>query len=223
MRDGDLSPIGHVVPHIKSDEIVDKAVQTSGYRKPKRKYTGRGIAITQWLPLGGEAHAVVTIGGDGRITVATGMVDQGAGTYTAMRQIAANELMTPVELVKFEILDTGKIAPDTGVGASRATRIFGNATQLAAAEACRAIIDAARKLWDTTDKLTLTGDGAVRAKTGRTISTQKSKEIRGTIHVAAFQTLRRRARRRSGFRWLKRSGSETGQCIKTLRRPQRVE
>ncbi|HSQ13016.1 MAG TPA: molybdopterin cofactor-binding domain-containing protein, partial [Candidatus Deferrimicrobium sp.] len=170
MRDDDLSPIGHVVPHIKSDEIVDTAVQTSGYRKPKRKYSGRGIAIAQWLPHGGEARAVVTIDENGNVIVATGMVDQGAGTYTAMRQIAANELMIPIESVKFEILDTGKIAPDTGVGASRATRIFGSATQLAAAEACRAIVDAARKLWGIDDDLTLTGDGAVRAKTGRTIS-----------------------------------------------------
>jgi CO/xanthine dehydrogenase Mo-binding subunit len=31
MRDGDVSPIGHRVPHIKSDEIVDEAVRASGY------------------------------------------------------------------------------------------------------------------------------------------------------------------------------------------------
>jgi CO/xanthine dehydrogenase Mo-binding subunit len=170
MHDGDLSPIGHRVPHIKSDEIIDKAVQTSGYRKPKGKHAGRGIAIAQWLPLGGEARAVVTIDENGSVTVATGMVDQGAGTYTSMRQIAANELMIAVESVQFAILDTGKIAPDSGVGASRATRIFGNATQLAAAEARGAIVDAAHKLWGIDDDLTLTGDGAVRAKTGRTIS-----------------------------------------------------
>jgi carbon-monoxide dehydrogenase large subunit len=170
MRDGDLSPIGHVVPHIKSDAIVDKAVQTSGYRKSKRKYTGRGIAIAQWLPLGGEAHAVVTIAEDGTVTVATGMVDQGAGTYTAMRQIAANELMIPVELVKFEILDTGKIVPDTGVGASRATRIFGNATQLAAAEARRAVLDAASVVSGVpVSQLRLTGTGAVRLSSTKNV------------------------------------------------------
>ena len=61
------------------------------------------------------------------------MVDQGAGTYTAMRQIVADELEIAVESVTFEMLDTGKVEPDTGVGASRATRIFGNATQMAAA------------------------------------------------------------------------------------------
>ena len=54
MRDGDISPIGHAVPHIKSDAIVDEALRVSGYRKPKRQYAGRGMAIAQWLPLGGE-------------------------------------------------------------------------------------------------------------------------------------------------------------------------
>jgi CO/xanthine dehydrogenase Mo-binding subunit len=50
------------------------------------------------------------------------MVDQGAGTYTAMRQIIANELEVPVQQVHFQILDTSHAAADTGVGASRATR-----------------------------------------------------------------------------------------------------
>ena len=45
MRDGDLSPIGHVIPHIKSDELVESAVEQSGYRRPKRKHSGRGIAL----------------------------------------------------------------------------------------------------------------------------------------------------------------------------------
>jgi len=171
MHDGDVSPLGHVVPHIKSDEIVDKTVRASGYNKPKRKHTGRGVAIAQWLPLGGEAHAVVTIDGDGGVNVASGMVDQGAGTYTAMRQIAANELHVPLESVRCEILDTARIGPDTGVGASRATRIFGNATRLAAAEACRSLVEAAsRVLGVAVEQLTLTGEGVVRVKRSKKIS-----------------------------------------------------
>ncbi|HWH80166.1 MAG TPA: molybdopterin cofactor-binding domain-containing protein, partial [Candidatus Binatus sp.] len=31
MHDGDVSPVGHVVPHIKSDEILAKALNVSGY------------------------------------------------------------------------------------------------------------------------------------------------------------------------------------------------
>ena len=171
MRDGDVSPIGHVVPHINSKETVDGAIEAAGWLKPKRKNVGRGIAIAQWLPLGGEAHSVVTIQEDGRVTVATGMVDQGAGTYTAMRQIVANELQISVESVQFEILDTSKVGPDTGVGASRATRIFGNATQIAAVDAHRLLFEAAGKvLGVAVQNLALTGDGSVRARTGKKIS-----------------------------------------------------
>ena len=171
MRDGDVSPIGHVVPHINSKETVDGAIHGSGWLKPKRKNVGRGIAIAQWLPLGGEAHAAVTIDEAGRVTVATGMVDQGAGTYTAMRQIVAKELQISVESVQFEILDTSKVGPDTGVGASRATRIFGNATQIAAVDARRLLFEAAGKILGVTlQNLALTGDGAVRMRTGKKIS-----------------------------------------------------
>jgi CO/xanthine dehydrogenase Mo-binding subunit len=189
---GDLSPIGHVVPHIKSDQIVVKAIAASGYRKPRRKSTGRGMAVAQWLPLGGEARATVTVDEAGRVIVATGMVDQGAGTYTAMRQIAANELEIPVESVQVEILDTGKVAPDTGVGASRATRIFGNATQLAANEARQRLLDAAASVCGVAkNDITFTGAGAVRSKSGKVISYTEIVEkigrlIRGKGHFKNF-------------------------------------
>ena len=192
LRDGDLSPIGHVVPHIKSDQIVDQAIAASGYRKPKRKSTGRGMAVAQWLPLGGEARAWVTVDGAGQVIVATGMVDQGAGTYTAMRQIAANELEIPVELVQFETLDTGKIAPDTGVGASRATRIFGNATQIAANEARERLLDAAAVVCGVAKKeINFIGASTVRTKTGEKISyadivKKFGRPIRGEGHFKNF-------------------------------------
>jgi len=171
MRDGDESPIGHVVPHIKSDETVDKAVQVSGYQKPKRKHLGRGVAVAQWLPLGGESHAFVSVDERGQITVSTAMVDQGAGTYTAMRQIVAHELQVPVEIVGVEILDTNRVAADTGVGASRATRIFGNATRAAVTEVRERLLESAALLFDTTkERLVLSGRGGIRTAAGEEMS-----------------------------------------------------
>ena len=171
MRDGDESPIGHVVPHIKSDETVDKAVQVSGYQKPKRKHLGRGVAVAQWLPLGGESHAFVSVDERGQITVSTAMVDQGAGTYTAMRQIVAHELQVAVETVGVEILDTNRVPADTGVGASRATRIFGNATRAAVAEVRERLLESAALLFDATkERLVLSGRGGVRTATGDEMS-----------------------------------------------------
>jgi CO/xanthine dehydrogenase Mo-binding subunit len=171
LHDGDLSPIGHVIPHIKSDELVESAVEKSGYRRPKRKYVGRGIALAQWLPLGGECHAFVSIDGDGVITVSTAMLDQGAGTHTAMRLVAAEELKAPLENIRVTTLDTSKIGPDTGIGASRGTRIFGHATRQAAAQARDQLIEVASyKLGVAKEQLSLTGDGRVRSPVGKSIS-----------------------------------------------------
>jgi CO/xanthine dehydrogenase Mo-binding subunit len=171
MHDGDISPIGHIIPHIKSDEILAKAMQVSGYVKRKRKHVGRGLALAQWLPLGGEGHAFVSIGERGEISVSTAMVDQGAGTYTAMRQIAAQELHVPVAEVGFEILDTSRAAADTGVGASRATRIFGNSVHAAALQVKEKLLQAASEMLGVAqDRLTFTGVGAIRAQNGRQVS-----------------------------------------------------
>jgi CO/xanthine dehydrogenase Mo-binding subunit len=128
------------------------------------------LALAQWLPLGGEGHAFVTVDAGGAITVSTAMVDQGAGTYTAMRQIAANELQVPVEQVRCEILDTSAAAADTGVGASRATRIFGNATHAAALQVKAKLLQGASALLSVpTDELAFTWSGAIRGRNGKQV------------------------------------------------------
>ncbi len=180
MRDGDVSPIGHKVPHIKSDEILDGALERSGYRRPKRKHTGRGAAIAQWLPLGGECHAFVTIDGAGIISVSTAMLDQGAGTHTAMRLVAAEELKVSLQQIRIETLDTSRVGPDTGIGASRGTRIFGNATRLAAIQAKEQLLDAAgRSLGIAKELLSLTGDGRLRTPAGKNIAYGEIVEANG--------------------------------------------
>jgi carbon-monoxide dehydrogenase large subunit len=182
MRDGDISPTGHAVPHIKSDEILDGALESSGYRRPKRKQTGRGVALAQWLPLGGECHAFVTVDEQGAVTVATAMLDQGAGTHTAMRLVAAEELKVPLERIRVETLDTSSVGADTGIGASRGTRIFGNATRLAAAQAREQLLAAASdKLGAAKEQLSLTGTGAVRAPSGQSMGYGEIAQTSGSV------------------------------------------
>jgi carbon-monoxide dehydrogenase large subunit len=171
MRDGDISPIGHTIPHIKSDEILAEAEKASGFYRPKRKNTGRGMAIAQWLPLGGECHAFVSIDDRGLVTVSTAMLDQGAGTHTAMRVVAAEELKLPLDQVRVETLDTGAVGPDTGIGASRGTRIFGSATRIAAEDARQRLLAAASEvLGATQSEMALTGDGRIKALSGKSAS-----------------------------------------------------
>jgi CO/xanthine dehydrogenase Mo-binding subunit len=171
MRDGDVSPIGHKIPHIKSDEILAEALEASGFYRPKRKNTGRGMALAQWLPLGGECHAFVSVDDQGLVTVATAMLDQGAGTHTAMRVVAAEELKLPLDQIRVETLDTGAVGPDTGIGASRGTRIFGSATRIAAEDARQRLLAAASEFLGAAQaELALTGDGRIKAPSGGSVS-----------------------------------------------------
>ncbi|HEY7165921.1 MAG TPA: xanthine dehydrogenase family protein molybdopterin-binding subunit [Candidatus Binatia bacterium] len=166
MRDGDVSPLGEKIPYIKAAETLEKAVEASRYRRPKPKNSGRGMAVAQWLPHGGEAHAFVTVHDNGRVTVAAAMVDQGAGTYTGMRQVAAEELEVPLAWVDVEILDTSRSGADTGVGASRATRIFGHAAAWAAREVKKKLSDAAREILGD-DEVHFIGNGLLRSASGK--------------------------------------------------------
>ena len=127
MHDGDESPTGHVLHHIKAEETLDLAIAESGYRGPKGANTGRGVAVAQWLPLGGECYAWVTVDTDGAITVSVAAMDQGSGTYTVLRQLVAEELQVPLESVNLETLDSTRVEKDAGLGGSRGTRIYGNA------------------------------------------------------------------------------------------------
>ncbi|MBI2358203.1 MAG: xanthine dehydrogenase family protein molybdopterin-binding subunit, partial [Deltaproteobacteria bacterium] len=135
MRDGDELPTGGEVGHIKGEEALEMALRESGYRKPKPKNTGRGIAVTQWLPNGGEGAVTITIDEKGEITLASAMLDQGCGTYTVLCEIVGEELEVPVRKIRARSLDTKTGRKDTGVGGSRATRVYGNAAYDAAIKA----------------------------------------------------------------------------------------
>jgi nicotinate dehydrogenase medium molybdopterin subunit len=88
-----------------------------------------------------------------------------------MRQIVAHELQVPVDKVGFEVLDTSRAAADTGVGASRATRIFGHSVHAAALRVKDKLLHTASKMLDVKlDQLTLTGAGGIRASNGQQVN-----------------------------------------------------
>ncbi|HZD41735.1 MAG TPA: molybdopterin cofactor-binding domain-containing protein, partial [Terriglobales bacterium] len=48
MHDGDIDPTGEEYSYIRTDETLKKALEDSGYQRPKPKNVGRGIALVQW-------------------------------------------------------------------------------------------------------------------------------------------------------------------------------
>jgi carbon-monoxide dehydrogenase large subunit len=171
MRDGDQSPTGEVVTFIRAEETLEKAIIDSGYRKPKPKNVGRGVAVAHWLPNGGEGTVYLELDSEGAVTISTGMMDQGAGTYTVMRQIAAEELDAPLSSVRVKLLDTGQVPKDTGVGASRATRVYGNAAYQAASKLREEILKtAAGSMGSRPEELTVSGQGVLHPASKRRMS-----------------------------------------------------
>lgn len=164
MHDGDVDPIGEEVDYIKAEETLQKALQESGYYKPKPKNVGRGIAMVQWLTNSGYGSVALKLDDKGAITLSSAMLDQGAGTYTLLCEIVAEELKVPLERIRVETLDTSLGVKDTGVGGSRATRVYGNAAYDAAMKAVDEIKkSAAEHMGCPPDELVLAG-GAVLDK-----------------------------------------------------------
>ena len=120
---------------IRAKETLEAAVQASGYYDPKPPNVGRGVAIGDHAPGGGEAHAIVTLAGDGSVTVGTPVFEPGSGAYTMLQQVVAERLGLPPARVRVEVLDTDGMPYDSGVAGSRTTRLNSQAADGAAVSA----------------------------------------------------------------------------------------
>src|SRR5215471_15524386 len=97
LHDGDETPIGSHISHIRGVEALEKAIQLSGYLKPKPKNVGRGLSFSEWSPSGGEGNVFVTIDESGTVKVSTPVVDQGAGVLTVIVEVVGEELQVPAD------------------------------------------------------------------------------------------------------------------------------
>jgi CO/xanthine dehydrogenase Mo-binding subunit len=171
MHDGDIDPTGEEFSYIKTDETLKKALEDSGYQKPKSKNVGRGVALVQWTPAGGVGTVAITLDDQGVATISSAMLDQGGGTYTILSEIVAEELKLPLSQIKVQLLSTAQGKKDTGVGGSRATRVYGNAGYEAALKAVEAIKQAAAEQMGTAaDQIVLAKGAALHPRMERRLT-----------------------------------------------------
>lgn len=171
MHDGDIDPTGEEFSYINTDETLRKALDDSGYQKPKPKNVGRGVALVQWTPAGGVGTVAITLDEKGVATISSAMADQGAGTYTVLSEIVAEELKMPLSQIKVQQLDTQTGVKDTGVGGSRATRVYGSAGYEAALKAVDAIKRAAAQQMETLpDEIVLAKGAALHPRMERRLT-----------------------------------------------------
>jgi CO/xanthine dehydrogenase Mo-binding subunit len=171
LRDGDETPTGGHIAHIRGVEALENAIQLSGYRKPKPKNVGRGLSFSEWSPSGGEGNVFVTIDETGEVKVSSPVVDQGGGVLTVIVEVVGEELRVPADKIQLTQLDSTAVPSDGGVGGSRATRVYGNAAYDAGVKARTEILGiAAEKFGVKEAELEIADNLVIHRSTKRRLS-----------------------------------------------------
>src|SRR4029453_5999749 len=166
-------------------ETLKKARDHSGYHRAKPKNFGRGVGLVQWTGASGVGTVAITLDDQGVATISSAMLDQGGGTYTILSEIVAEELKLPLSQVKVQLLNTAEGKKDTGVGGSRATRVYGNAGYEAALKAVEAIKQAAaEQMGASPDQITLAKGAALHPRMERRLSYAEIVKAKGSPIVA---------------------------------------
>lgn len=142
------------------------AIDYDGFRARQAQARARGrylgIGVANGVEISGTGQpemASIHIARDGEVTVAVGTTTQGQGHHTTLRQIVADRLGAPFELIRIVEGDTAAIATGIGSFASRSTTAMGNAASLAAQSLRRRLLeDAAMQLEANVDNLVWEGD-----------------------------------------------------------------
>jgi CO/xanthine dehydrogenase Mo-binding subunit len=134
LDDGEPTPFGQKLKGIVVKETLRKALDTAGWKKPKTKYTGRGVAVYERPSGAGKSGAAITIEAGGNVSVDLGVPDVGPGIHTVVQQIVSEVLDLPRERVKIVVGDTDTSPYDSGTGGSKSTNSVGTAAYQAVSE-----------------------------------------------------------------------------------------
>jgi CO/xanthine dehydrogenase Mo-binding subunit len=147
IEEGDLTLTGGHYQGIKAKETIQAAAEAARYQAPKGKNVGRGIAMGYRGPGAGSTSLSIALNPDGAVVISTCLFEQGTGTYTTLRQIAAEELSLNPDEIQLRILDTDSGVPfDSGIGGSRGTRVATGAAFQAARAAKEELLGLAEQL-----------------------------------------------------------------------------
>jgi carbon-monoxide dehydrogenase large subunit len=188
LRDGDETPTGGHIHHIRGVEALEKAIELSGYKKPKPRNVGRGLSFSEWSPSGGEGNVFVKIDEEGKVKVSSPVVDQGAGVLTVIVEVVGEELSIPANQIELEQLDSSMVPSDGGVGGSRATRVYGNASYEAGVKAREELIAiAAERLGVKPEELELADESVIHRKSKRKMTFAEIVRAKGSpVNVKGY-------------------------------------
>ncbi len=197
LRDGDVSPVGEKLQHIRAEDTLRQAAQAIGWGRPhQRPHVGRGLAIADQPQGAGQSTASVTIDADGKVNLYMSLWDTGTGAHTIMRQIVAETLTLPPEQVHLVMQDTDAIPFESGPGGTRVTYTAGQAAFGAAQDLRDKLCAVAAELFEApVDRLQLSqGRFAMPNNPSRTLSLAEvvaqarataDNPLRGTMSVTS--------------------------------------
>ena len=154
---------------------LEKCLEIVGYEKfrkeiqPKARKEGKHVGIgvvtfTEGTSVGPYEGARVTIGTNGKVSLATGISTQGQGHFTVYAQIVAEELKVKPEDVNTITGDTDHFAWGAGTFASRGATLVGTATYLACQKVRTKILATASKFFNVPEEQLDLCDGTVCVK-----------------------------------------------------------
>ena len=135
LRPGDTGPARERYHNPRAVEVLETIRDCTDWGKkplPARLSHGRGVALRNREVGQGKSSVVMRLLPDGRIEVLYGTPDQGSGSATVVRRVAAEVLSVAPERIVVRYGDTSEAPIDPGAGASRVTHVVGRATQAGA-------------------------------------------------------------------------------------------
>ena len=119
--DGDEWPVGSGRQGVMARRSLELARQASGWDTSPGPWRGRGVAISERGIGSGQSGLIVTLHTDGHVSALSGVPDIGCGAFTVLRQVLAEQLHLPLEMVSVFGGSTAEALPDSGTGGSKGT------------------------------------------------------------------------------------------------------
>ncbi|HLF76803.1 MAG TPA: xanthine dehydrogenase family protein molybdopterin-binding subunit [Dehalococcoidia bacterium] len=130
----------------KARETLEAAAKAAGWGRPRAQNVGLGVSFFSHGTGSGQANVTLRITDEGKAELTAAAPDTGTGAHTILQQIVAEELGLPLQDVMINCIDTDSTTPDSGVGGSRVSRVYGQATLAAASDMRERLISLAAKV-----------------------------------------------------------------------------
>ncbi len=150
LDEGEADAVGHELRNVRFREVLQGALDAAGWKKPKKRNHGRGIALSGRHISGGDTGVVLSVDAGGGFSILSPSIDQGSGTHTILRQLVADQMKVPIDHVRVIVGDTDSAPRDSGMRASRMTYVAGNAIMQACEKLRKRLLDQAARLLECT-------------------------------------------------------------------------